>query len=56
MLLTVEEGCDRTWAKNRIHAGKSSRVLGATRRKVIKQGELVGERNRREGRNTINTT
>jgi hypothetical protein len=37
--------------ENRIAIEKSPRVLGATRRKVIKREELVVERNRRDGRN-----
>ena len=33
---------------NRIHVRKPSRVLGATRRKVIKLEEVVVDRNKRE--------
>jgi hypothetical protein len=33
---------------NRIHARKPSRVLDATRRKVIKPEEVVVDRNKRE--------
>ncbi|MGA2308820.1 MAG: hypothetical protein ABSG57_04635 [Candidatus Bathyarchaeia archaeon] len=39
--------------EDRIPVEKSSRALAVTKRRVIKREELVGERNRREGREAI---
>jgi hypothetical protein len=39
--------------EDRIPVEKSSRALAVTNRRVIKREELVGERNRKEGKNGI---
>jgi hypothetical protein len=39
-----------TWVENKIPAGKQKRALVVVKRGGIKLGELVVERNRREGR------
>ncbi len=48
IILMFEEWCEKTWAVNRIHVRKRSRVRGATSRKVIKLEEVVVDRNKRE--------
>jgi hypothetical protein len=39
--------------EDRIPVEKSSRALAVTKGRVIKREELVGERNRKEGKNAI---
>jgi len=56
ILLTIERWGERTWVENRIPVEKPSRVLTVTKQRDIRREELVGERNRREGKNAINIT
>lgn len=49
--MIVERNGDRKRVENRIPVERSRRVLAVPKRRGIKREELVGERNKREGRN-----
>jgi len=49
----VLDGGDKTLAQSKIDAERPLTALGVTERKVIKLGGLVGERSRKEDRNTL---
>ena len=48
--------CAACGAKNRIPVERARRALAVIKRRVIKREELVGERNRREGKDARGIT
>jgi predicted transcriptional regulator len=56
IILTVERWGDRRWVQNRIPVERQRKAPAVTKRGVLKREELVGERNRREGKNERSIT